>query len=210
MPVTDACIEADPRRRRILEATVDSVSKHGYANSSIREITRQAGVSSATFHALFESKQDALVAVLAETACRTREIVRTAFASGSSWTDGVCLALQRLLEFFAAEPDLARVIFVEAQVAGPQVMSEVQGHLRDHASCLVAPAEEEQLANSEAPGNFTDQVLGAIYFAIYGSVVEGSTERLPDLLPELVEIALLPNIGPERTAATLQAHRSRS
>lgn len=207
--MTNASIEANPRRRRILEATVDRVSKHGYANSSIREITRQAGVSSATFHALFESKQDALVAVLSETACRTREITRTAFESGPSWTDGVCLALQRLLEFFAAEPDLARVTFVEAQVAGPQVMSEVQSHLRDHANCLVAPSVE-QLANSEAPGNFTDQVLGAIYFAIYGSVVEGSTERLPDLLPELVEIALLPHIGPERTAATLQAHRSRS
>jgi AcrR family transcriptional regulator len=202
---TDKTSTADAHRQQVLRAVIDVTSEHGYAGSTVSQITQAAGVPRAGFYDLFEDKQDAFIAVLQQTSCHTLKVVQMASASSTSWTEGVCLGLQELLEFFAKEPALARLTFIEAQVAGPHVMSEVQKCLRGHVNCLAPPSSELE-GPLDLPGTVTDQVLGAIYFAIYNTVAVDGSGRLPDLLPELVEIALTPYIGPQRAAAALRAH----
>ncbi|WP_238913763.1 TetR/AcrR family transcriptional regulator [Achromobacter insolitus] len=54
----------EARRERLLEAATQSLLEHGYAQTSIQRIVRQAGGSAATAYQLFGSKEGLLVAVL--------------------------------------------------------------------------------------------------------------------------------------------------
>nr|WP_191295224.1 TetR/AcrR family transcriptional regulator [Achromobacter xylosoxidans] len=54
----------EARRERLLEAATQSLLEHGYAQTSIQSIVRQAGGSAATAYQLFGNKEGLLVAVL--------------------------------------------------------------------------------------------------------------------------------------------------
>lgn len=54
----------EARRERLLEAATQSLLEHGYAQTSIQRIVRQAGGSAATAYQLFGNKEGLLVAVL--------------------------------------------------------------------------------------------------------------------------------------------------
>jgi TetR/AcrR family transcriptional repressor of bet genes len=54
------------RREAIVEAAVSVLGRQGYSETSLKEIAREAGVAPGLLHYHFESKEDLLVAVLAE------------------------------------------------------------------------------------------------------------------------------------------------
>ena len=53
-----------PGRRRILEAGLELFARQGYPGTSIREISAEAGVRSATLYSHFASKEDILAALV--------------------------------------------------------------------------------------------------------------------------------------------------
>ncbi len=58
----------DPRRRRteIIRAAISVLGRRGYADTSLKEIARQAGVAQGLLHYYFDSKQALLVGVVEE------------------------------------------------------------------------------------------------------------------------------------------------
>ncbi|WP_447919252.1 TetR/AcrR family transcriptional regulator [Achromobacter aegrifaciens] len=54
----------EARRERLLEAATQSLLEHGYAQTSIQRVVRQAGGSAATAYQLFGNKEGLLVAVV--------------------------------------------------------------------------------------------------------------------------------------------------
>src|SRR5438876_11903695 len=56
-------------RDKILQAAFSVLSRQGYENSSIKEIAEEAGVAQGLVHYYFKSKQQLVLAVLAEV-CR--------------------------------------------------------------------------------------------------------------------------------------------
>lgn len=194
-------------RSNLLRATMAIISEHGYARATVTQIAQLASVSRGTFYTTFRNKEDAFCAVLSETCCQTLATVRAAVSSADNWPEQVYTGLRDLLEFFTHRPQLARMVFVEAQVAGPRAMAIVQKGMRDCTECCDPPhADVPGAAGVSDP--LTKQVLGAIYFRIYEAVAAGGPESLPELLPELVEIALIPYIGHQQVRAVLSAHRS--
>jgi AcrR family transcriptional regulator len=67
--LTDHSTKTPDTRTRILEAAFSVLSRQGYENSSIKEIAEQAGVAQGLVHYYFKSKQQLVLAVLAEV-CR--------------------------------------------------------------------------------------------------------------------------------------------
>ncbi|KGD92374.1 TetR family transcriptional regulator [Achromobacter sp. RTa] len=56
--------KGEARRERLLEAATQSLLEHGYAQTSIQRVLRQAGGSAATAYQLFGNKEGLLAAVL--------------------------------------------------------------------------------------------------------------------------------------------------
>ena len=192
-------------RENLLRATATVIARHGYLSATVTQIASAAGISRRAFYTAFRNKEGALCAALSDTCCQTLATVRAAVSSVDAWPEQVYVGLRDLLEFFAHRPQLARMVFVEAQVAGPRAMEIVQKGMRDCTECCDPPQPDVPniVGASDA---LTKQVLGAIYFRIYEAVAAGQSEALIELLPELVEIALVPYIGPQEVATVLSAH----
>ncbi len=74
--------KAAETRARILHAAFTVLSRQGYENSSIKEIAEEAGVAQGLVHYYFKSKQQLVLAVLAEV-CREMEYGTEQGAAGA-------------------------------------------------------------------------------------------------------------------------------
>ena len=81
--------EMGPRATRtvalILAATKEIFLTHGYAGTTVDEITRVAGISRASFYTYFPSKRDVLLALGAESAHAAATLVDYVHAIKSPW-----------------------------------------------------------------------------------------------------------------------------
>ena len=80
--LTDHSTRATDTRSRILQAAFTVLSRQGYENASIKEIAEQAGVAQGLVHYHFKSKQQLVLAVLAEV-CREMEFGEEQGAAGA-------------------------------------------------------------------------------------------------------------------------------
>jgi AcrR family transcriptional regulator len=94
--------------------------ERGYAESSVAEIARRAGVSTASFYRQFEDKRKCMLASFQELFERLAEALEAACAGG--WDEGEraragARAAARLL---AADPPTARLLSLEILAVGPE------------------------------------------------------------------------------------------
>jgi len=153
-----ADVVARNQRERLIAAIVEVSAERGYAQASVAEIAKRAGVSSLTFYKQFAGKEDCLLAAhrqllgrLLEELDRAQRTIRTALA------------------IFAADPPSARLLTVEVLAAGPE-------GVKRHDATVEAFAERLG----------TDWIRAAGLLALVGKlVVAGEADRLPQLEGEL-------------------------
>src|SRR3989442_13113557 len=80
--LNDHSTKAADTRAKILHAAFTVLSRQGYENSSIKEIAEEAGVAQGLVHYYFKSKQQLVLAVLAEV-CREMEYWSEQGAAGA-------------------------------------------------------------------------------------------------------------------------------
>jgi AcrR family transcriptional regulator len=189
----------DSQRERLLAAIAAQVAAHGYRGTTITEVVKAASVSTRDFYELFEGKEDCFLAAFGVVVEHLEDLIGRAAAAEDDWPHRVIAGLRAGLDFFAAEPGLARVClleavsatptiairFREAVLAGVPALAEGRAELTDQAALL--PETE-------------DAILGGIVSLATRQVIAGDAEKLPALLPGLVDFALGPYLGAERAA----------
>ena len=95
-------------------------AERGYAEASVAEVAKRAGVSSLTFYKQFSDKRDCMLAAHRQLLGRLlEEVDRVRGAEGSS--DAKARAtIHTALALFAADPPSARLLTVEILAAGPE------------------------------------------------------------------------------------------
>jgi AcrR family transcriptional regulator len=192
------------QRERMLEATARAVSELGYPRLTVAAILERAGVSRKTFYEQFSDKEECFLAaydVVAEGLVRS---VSDAFNARGEWRERVHDGLAEFLRVLAAEPDFARMCIVEVLAAGPAALQRRDGVMRTFTVFFDAgraQAPPEWLL----PKLISESVVGAIYELVYARVLRNRTQELPDLLPDLMYIALVPYLGPEQAAIDYRA-----
>jgi AcrR family transcriptional regulator len=100
------------QRERLVRAALSTVSELGYASTTAREIVRRAGVSLKAFYEHFEDKQDCVITAVGE----SMQVLPRHLDAG----EDLETVFRRPLEFFAAEPEVARAFHLELRAAGPE------------------------------------------------------------------------------------------
>ena len=110
-------------------------------------------------------------------------------------------ALRAVLEFFAAEPDLARLFLLESVSATPKIAIRFR-----EAVLACVPALARGRAELDDPDSLLPEtenaIVGGTVSLATRAIVTGDPERLPELLPDLVDFTLSPYLGAERAASS--------
>jgi AcrR family transcriptional regulator len=142
----------------------------GYAQASVAEVAKRAGVSSVTFYEQFAGKDDCMLAAHRQLLGRLLEEVDRVLEEEVVAGNRVRVALAAALALLAADPPSARLLTVEILAAGPE-------GVKRHDAMVEAFAERLG----------TDWVRAAGVLALVGKrVVAGEADRLPELEDELV------------------------
>jgi len=184
------------QRDRIVEAVIEVVSETGYAGLTVRAVIERAGVSRRTFYEHFSNKEDVFLAVYDVVVARLADDVRLAYTGGRTYPQKVALGLETFLGRLAEFPALAHVCIVQVLAAGPDALAR-RAHALQTFSDLIRPEGD---AARRAPPLAVDVAIGGIYEIVGAHVSRGEAKLLPALCPELLEVMLIPFVGPRRAA----------
>ncbi len=179
------------QRTRLLAGIVRAVGRRGYNAATITAIAEAASVSRHTFYDNFKDKEQCFLAAYD----RAVDDVQTAMAASAElpteWPEKVMAALSALLGFFASESDLARFFWLEPLGAGELIVTRHREAMRALIELLSAERPPNQ---SVPPPSETaeEAVVGGVVSLISTRVSGGETERLQELLPDLLELVLAP------------------
>jgi AcrR family transcriptional regulator len=180
------------QRQRIVEAMVDCCAEKTYAATTIADIVSHASISRTTFYKRFDGKRECFDAALEWCIDEVNEAALTSFSASDPPPVTVRKAAAAILELLAAKPALAQLLLGEAFSVEPAVLARYRK--------LVIPALEKLWADAGEPRTGrTDPKLafGRAQVLIYNQITAGRVKQLPQLLPELVYISLLPFSGHE-------------
>ena len=189
----------DSQRERLLAAIADQVAANGYRGTTITEVVKAASVSTRDFYELFDGKEDCFLAAFDVVRAHLEDLIGAAVATASDWPHQVIAALRATLEFFAGEPSLARFCLLEAVSATPAIAIRFREAVLDASPGLAEGRAELAQSDSILPET-EDAILGGIVSLATRSIIANETDKLPELLPDLVEFALGPYLGAELAA----------
>ena len=187
-------VRLETQKQRLFDAAAIVFSRVGYAEASAEAISRQAGMSKATFYEHFANKEECLVALF-EYASEIvlGVLVEASRGAGGDFRDRHRAGLRAILEIAHANPSMAQAILVETVGAGPRV-----AELRDRALNRVAQVMYEETVRAAERGGGPAFASPDEAFAIVGATFElvarqlrsGQPQSLSDLEP-IVERLIL-------------------
>jgi AcrR family transcriptional regulator len=186
---------ARSQRERLLAAIVRVTAEKGYQASSVADILKEAGVGRETFYKHFKDKEDCFVAANDALVGNLEVHVSEAYERPGSWPERVRSGLAETLNWFAANPEVARVMMIEMGTVGPIASAR----FRETFSRFTALLDDGREFIEEAPDmpNLASIAGGAVFARVYEEVALGNIANLPTLLPQLTFELLLPYIGEE-------------
>lgn len=102
-----ARVGAELRRQDFVEATVRVIAEHGVADATTRRIAAAAGSPLASLHYVFHTKDDLFYAVYESLFNMPQEAMEH-LPPGATPAETVAEVLRRLIEWFTANPEMAR------------------------------------------------------------------------------------------------------
>jgi AcrR family transcriptional regulator len=166
------------QRQRIVDAMIDSCAEKTYAATTIADIVRRASISRTTFYKRFDGKRECFDAALDW--C-IEEIHQAAEKSHSS-ADAPAQAVRKAAA--------AQLVVGEAVAVEPAVIDRYRGLLIPAIENLWSEAGERAQGHSDPRLAF-----GRAQVLIYNRILGDDAAGLPELLPEVVYLAILPFAG---------------
>lgn len=201
-PVLDRTLSAelgnDLQRQQIIEAMIASCAEKTYAAMTIADIVKRASISRTTFYKRFPNKRACFDAALDASIAELQAVAAGAHSPSDPPPEAVCKAVGAVLDRMAERPAMAQLVMSDAITVEPEIVERYRS--------LVIPSLEGLWDRGDEPRPGADPYLafGRAQILIFNEIVAGRTQRLPDLLPEIVYVALLPFAGHDEAARQAQ------
>jgi AcrR family transcriptional regulator/DNA-binding MarR family transcriptional regulator len=190
------------QRARMLTAMMEVAGERGAANATVAHVVARSGVSRRTFYEMFRDREDCLAEAFEVSIARAAERVVPAYGGQRGWQAALRAAIAALLLFVDDEPDMGRLLIVEALGGGPRVLA----HRAEVLARLVMVVDEGRaLAKTEPPPLTAEGVLGGAFALVHARMLTRDTAPLTSLLGPLMGLLVGPYLGP--AAARKQIER---
>jgi AcrR family transcriptional regulator len=181
---------AQNQRERILSAVAKAAAVLGYAEMSVEAIIERAGVSRRTFYDHFKNKEHAFLAAYDAAVMQLVDQVRFAYAGQATARERLRAGIAAYLQFWANEPEFARMCIVEVLAAGPRALENRRAKMRMFAE-LIEGNIHELVPGCRAPLLAAETIVGGIHEVVYTRILEGRTAALPGLVDDLLSTILM-------------------
>ncbi len=185
---------ARSQRERLIAAVVRVTADKGYQATSVADILKAAGVGRESFYRYFGNKEDCFLAANDVLIDDLEAEIAAAYDQPEPWPTRVREGLAAILEWLAADPDVARVMMIEMGTVGPVATERFRKTFHRFAALLDDGKRELDNAPTELP-NLATIAGGAVFAQVYEEVALGDATRLPQLLPKLTFELLVPYVG---------------
>jgi AcrR family transcriptional regulator len=182
---------AENQRERLLNSVVEAVAEHGYEATSIGSIVAAAKISRRTFYEHFEGKEECFLAAYAMIEAHVLDSMLAAPGAQAPWPERIRARLAALLDVLSRDAPVSRCFLVEPLAAG----GEVAARYRDAMQILAETLRPEPEPSSHDVEVRDQALIGGVVTLIVRRLNAGAGERLPALLPDLVELVLAPYLG---------------
>ncbi len=173
--------------QRLFVAAAKVFSEYGYAEASAEAISKEAGMSKATFYEHFANKEECILALTDAAGAASRAAVAAAASSVEQQFEArVHARVHRFLEGLEAFPEMARVVLVDVIGVGPAGAAKRDEMLQAFADFLVTEnraAHESYGAPLFASPDDAFAIVGAIVELASRQLRTGQPERIGDLEP---------------------------
>jgi AcrR family transcriptional regulator len=162
------------QRERLIAAMAEVCGERGYAESSVAEIAKRAGVSTASFYRQFKDRRECMLASFEELFGRLLEGIERACEGESGQGDKARAAARAAAELLAGDPPTARLLSVEVVACGEQGVRAQQEAIERLAALLRGEGDS-------ALPDATWAVIAAIFVRVGKRAVEGETPAAAEL-----------------------------
>jgi AcrR family transcriptional regulator len=187
---------AHSQRERILNAIAASCAEKGFGATTIADICEPAGVSRATFYELFKDKEDCFHAAMEVSLADAMGRIVSVYSPDKPWATMVRDAAAAFLDLLASNPPFARMALVEAPATGDRAF-ELYASGKRVLQTLLDSGRDDPVEEEAIPTSAGRAALAGAESLIVGQILAGNTERLRELLPDIVYITTVPYLGQE-------------
>jgi AcrR family transcriptional regulator len=178
------------QRARLLAAVPGVVAEHGYEAMSVADIVKRAAVSRNAFYKNFADKQECFAIAHEAGHERLLEFLKAPCKRGETVAERVENSLTAALEALSSDPDMARLLFVEApSSAGEEIALRYHRWLERYGALLRTVSPEGD-SPAGAMAEMDQVIVGGIASRIASEVLKGGAAELTALKAPLVEYVL--------------------
>lgn len=189
-PTLPVDLGARAQRQRVIDALIDCVAEKTYAATTIADIVSRASISRTTFYKHFADKRACFDAAVLFCIEALRDNAAATLDKADPPPLAVSKATAATLEFLAAQPAMAQLVMGEAVTIEPTAFGRYRNHLLPEVRALWDARGEQP-----APHSDPQLALGRAQVLIFDKIAAGEAASLPELLPEIVYLVLLPFAG---------------
>lgn len=182
------------QRNRLMAAGLDVFAERGYAEASIADMIKLAGVSRNTYYAHFDDKEACLLATADTLLAWSAEQVTRSSTPTEPWARRVASAVDSLAALLDEDLRIARLLCIELLRAGPSARCRHEA-LIDRLAAALRPGREIGDPVAEMPATFEPALVAGVLSVLTRRVTAGEVGALSGLAPELSELLLTPYIG---------------
>jgi len=183
------------QRERIVDATAATIAAKGLAGSTIPEIARRANISHQTFYEIYETKHDAFLGALKVSVHQALGVFARAYdARSDDWPRALSGALRALIEYVVAEPVHAHLSLVDTFAASPDAI-EIRDSALNAFAAYLDPGYALARGHRDVPVIAAEAITGGVWQILHDYVDAGRITELPDLVPQVSYLALVPFLG---------------
>jgi AcrR family transcriptional regulator len=167
-------------RRRLLEGLAQAVAVKGYAETTIADIVREAGVSRRTFYEHFAGKPEALIALYEAASHSALRVLQEAMDPAHDWQTQLDRALGAYLGCLAQNPVLLRTLFIEILGLGAPGLAARRRVSREIAGFMLRVVNARQPRPVLAP-DMAMAVVGGVHELVLQAIEQERVAELPGL-----------------------------
>ena len=189
-------VVVDSQRQRLLAGAARALARHGYAELTVEQVLKEAGVSRTTFYEHFANKRECVLVAHEVAFERLAAGLRRACAEEREWPAKLAAAVAAAVDYATAVPEEAQLLVLDAVGTEP-VLARRAVASTDLLIGLLRGGRDQSERAAELPDLTERALVGAMTSVIGARLVTGQTHTLPELRPQLVELMLMPYVGLE-------------